>query len=293
MGRGDFAAVLESIGTRTSGGETLMSDVTPSEAANAYWGRDGLAQAILNGLAADGKDLDRLTVDDLASLDQFHNGGKGSTLRLARLADLTPGTRVLDVGGGIGGPARTLVAEFGCVVTLVDPTVTYVQASEALTAHLGLSDRLTHKIGSALDLPIEDGAFDVVWTQNSGMNIDDKERLYAEFHRVLRPGGRLAIQEPMAGPVQPVIFPVMWARDASTSFLRSPSEMRATIVAAGFRVLAWDDITGENPSTGGSAPASSIQRLVMGDWLNEMTEPNRRNSEERRLLSVQAVCERA
>jgi SAM-dependent methyltransferase len=157
---------------------------------------------------------------------------------------------------------------------------------------LGLSDRLTHRVGSALELPFEDGSFDAVWTQNSGMNIADKERLYAELHRVLRPGGRLAIQEPMAGPVQPIIFPIMWADDQSTSFLRTPDEMRAVIEGAGFRVRAWDDITGESSPTGPAAPAHSVQSLVMGERLNRLAEPNRRNSEEHRLLSIQAVFDR-
>src|SRR5688500_8324114 len=186
-----------------------MADEPRDHAANQYWGRDGLGQASLDALAASGKDLDALTVDDTAPLDQFHGGGKAATERLARLADFAPGTHVLDVGGGLGGPARTLVAQFGCRVTLVDPTESYVQAGEMLTARMGLADRLTHRIGSALDLPFEDGMFDAIWTQNSGMNIADKERLYAELYRVLRDGGRLAIQEPMAGPVQPLIFPVM------------------------------------------------------------------------------------
>jgi ubiquinone/menaquinone biosynthesis C-methylase UbiE len=269
-----------------------MADEALSRAANAYWGREGLAQAMLDGLAAAGKDLDALTVDDLAPLDQFHGGGKAATQRRARLAGLEPGTRVLDVGGGIGGPARTLAAEFGCRVTLVDPTEAYVRASETLTAKLGLTDRLTHRVGSALDLPVEDGSFDVVWTQNSGMNIEDKERLYAELYRVLRPDGRLAIQEPMAGPVQPIIFSIMWAEDASISFLRSPAEMRAVIVAAGFRVRAWDDVTGETSPTASGALNHSIQRLVMGDRLQTFNEPNRRNNDEHRLVSVQAVCER-
>src|SRR5215208_4964097 len=143
-------------------------------AADGYWGRAGLGQAILDALAAQGKDLDALTVDDLAPLDQFHGGGKGATQRLARLAELAPGTRVLDVGGGVGGPARTLAARFGCQVTLVDPTESYVLAGQMLTERMGLADRLTHRIGSALDLPFDDGSFDLVWTQNSGMNIADK-----------------------------------------------------------------------------------------------------------------------
>jgi len=270
-----------------------MTDASQARAANEYWGRAGLGQAILDALAESGKDSDALTIDDLAPLDQFHGGGKAATQRLARMAELEPGMQVLDVGGGMGGPARTLVVEFGCQVTLVDPTESYVRTSETLTERLGLADRLSHRIGSALELPFVDGSFDVVWTQNSGMNVEDKARLYAEFYRVLRPDGRLAIQEPMAGPVQPPIFPLMWARDASTSFLRSPAEMRAVIVAAGFRVRHWNDVSSDaSPPADASAPTRTIQRLVMGDWLPAILEAGRRNAEERRLVSVQAVFDK-
>src|SRR4051794_30356560 len=139
------------------------------QSTDGYWGRTGLGQAILDALTASGKDLDALTVDALAPLDQFHGGGKASTERLARLANLTPGTRVLDVGGGLGGPARTLAAQFGCQVTLVDPTESYLRASELLTEPLGLSHHLTHRPGNPLRLPIHDGSVDVAWTPNSGM----------------------------------------------------------------------------------------------------------------------------
>jgi SAM-dependent methyltransferase len=269
-----------------------MADEPRDHAANEYWGRDGLGQAILDALVASGKDLDALTVDDTAPLDQFHGGGKAATERLARLAELAPGTHVLDVGGGVGGPARTLVARFGCRVSLVDPTESFVLAGRMLTERMGLADRLVHRIGSALDLPFEDGTFDAVWTQNSGMNIEDKERLYAELYRVLRPGGRLALQEPMAGPVQPVIFPVMWAQDASASFLRSPAEMRAIILAAGFRARAWEDVSTETAPPGTPVPPYTIQRLVMGDRLDAISEAGRRNADERRLANVQAVFDR-
>src|SRR5215510_1476749 len=148
-----------------------MGDTSHAEAMNDYWGREGLGQAILDALAAEGKNLDALTIDDLAPADQFHGGGKAATVRLAHLAGLTPATRVLDVGGGLGGPARTLAVEFGCHVTVVDLTESYVQAAALLTARLGLGDRVTHHVGNVLTLPFEPGAFDVVWTQNSGMNI--------------------------------------------------------------------------------------------------------------------------
>ena len=176
---------------------------------------------------------------------------------------------MLDVGGGLGGPARTLAARYGCRVTVIDLTESYVRAGGLLTERLRLGERVSHQVGNALELPYPAGAFDMVWTQNSGMNIADKERLYAGFHRVLRPGGLLAFQEPMAGPTGPPIFPLMWARDASQSFLRSPDEMRALIEAAGFRIRVWDDVTAEaSVATPVAAlPPYAIAKLVMGDEL--------------------------
>jgi SAM-dependent methyltransferase len=264
--------------------------MSASQPHDGYWGRAGLGQAILDALASMGKNLDALTVDDLAPLDQFHGGGKASTERLANLAGLTPGTRVLDVGGGLGGPARTLTAQLGCLVTLADPTATFLEASELLTERLGLSDRLTHRRGSALDLPIEDGSFDVVWTQNSGMQIEDKPRLYAEFHRVLRPGGRLAIQEPMAGPTQPPIYPLMWATDPSGSFLRTPDEMLAIIQSAGFEMRAWNEAPRVAMMAGASIP--TIPRLVMGDRLDAILSAGQRNTDERRLVVTDGLFDR-
>lgn len=265
-----------------------------ARATNAYWGRSGLERTILETLAAAGTNVDALTIDDLAPADHFHSGGKSATLRLARLAKLRPGMRVLDVGGGLGGPARMLAAEFGCDVTVVDLTESYVQAGEALTARLGLTDRVRHRVGDALSLEVSADAFDVVWTQNSGMNIDDKERLYAGFARVVRRSGLLVLQEPMAGPVQPVVFPVMWAPDAAASFLRPPGEMRAVIETAGFEVRAWDDVTADavGPSTGASGPAHGVQRIVMGGALDEIVRAGQRNREERRIVMIQAVLER-
>src|SRR2546428_10457641 len=105
-----------------------------ARATNAYWGRSGLERAILEALAAAGRNVDALTIDDLAPADHFHSGGMNATQRLARFAELRPGMRVLDVGGGLGGPARTPAAEFGCRGTVVDLTESHVQAGAALPA---------------------------------------------------------------------------------------------------------------------------------------------------------------
>jgi len=255
-----------------------------------HWERDGLSGAILDALAASGKDLGALTIADLAPLDQFHGGGLGFTRRLADLAGLKPWMRILDVGGGLGGPARTLAVEFGCRVTVIDLAESYVEAGRMLTGLMGLDDRITFHAGDALELPFDDGAFDAVWTQNSGMNIEDKERLYAGFHRVVAPGGLLVTQEPMSGPVQPPIYPLMWAPDATTDFLRPPDEMRLVIVAAGFQAISWDEVAIGPPPPGRPPPAHTIQALVMGDdRVAEIQRASRRNEDEGRIVMVHAV----
>ena len=220
-------------------------------------------------------------------MDHFHGGGKPSTTRLAQLAGLTPDLRVLDVGGGLGGPARTLAVEFGCHVTVIDLTESYVQAARELTTRLGLTGQVTHQVGNALELPFDDGHFDVVWTQNSGMNIQNKELLYASFHRILRSGGLLALGEPMSGPVQPTIFPLMWAVDAATSFLRTPTEMRA-----------WNDVTPQpapqQPATPTAAsPTIGISDIVMGDSVDAIGKASALNRIEGRIVDMHGVFVRA
>jgi SAM-dependent methyltransferase len=259
--------------------------------SSAHWDRPGLGSAILDALAAAGKDLDALTVDDLAPADQFHGGGKPATLRLPRAAGLEPGTWVLDVGGGLGGPARVLAAEFGCTVTVVDLTPSYVEAAGMLTARLGLEDRVRHEVADALDLPFEHESFDVVWTQNSGMNIADKAALYASFRRVLRMGGTLALQEPVAAPGGPPALPLMWAEEASSSFLSPSGSLRELIEAAGFTARSWEDVSSESvaPSDAPPPPAHSIQRLVMGDRLEVILRTMQHNLREGRVRIVQGV----
>jgi len=255
-----------------------------------HWERDGLSRAVLDALLASGSDLETLTIEDLAPLDQFHGGGLGFTRRLANLAELQPGMRILDVGGGLGGPARTLAVEFGCHVTVIDLAESYVEAGRMLTALLHLDDHVAFHVGDALGLPFEDGAFDVVWTQNSGMNIADKERLYAGFHRVIRPGGLLVTQEPMSGTERPPIYPLMWAPDPATDFLRDPDEIRALIESVGFRPVAWGEVTIERPPPSMPRPRHTVQGLVMGDErVDEIMRASRRNEEERRIVMIHAV----
>jgi ubiquinone/menaquinone biosynthesis C-methylase UbiE len=262
-----------------------------------YGGRD-LATAILAGLQAAGKDLQALNPDDLAAVDQLHFRGKEATLELAQLAGLTSGLRVLDVGGGLGGPARTLASGFNCHVTVLDLTEEYCRVGEMLTDRTGLSAQVHFQLGNALAMPFPPESFDIAWTQHSSMNIADKTGLYTEIHRVLRPHGRLALYEIMAGTVQPVHFPVPWARMPTMSFLRPPAEMRALIAASGFTEVRWLDVSEhclawirQQQATAPATPPPLGLHLLLGPVVSVMSKNLTRNLEEQRIAIIEAVFE--
>jgi len=269
------------------------------EALNLHYGRHSLGDAILAGLRAAGKDLTRLVPDDLAPVDQFHSRGKEATLELARIAGLEGRMHVLDVGGGVGGPARMLAAELGCRVTVLDLVHEFCRVGEELTARTGLSDRVGFRHGNALDMPFADGTFDVAWTQHSSMNIDDKAGLYREIRRVVQPGGRLALHEIVGGSKAPIHFPVPWARAPSMSFLRPAHEVHALIAATGFAEIAWVDGSAQTLEwfrrQAARAPATPPPlglHLLLGSDFSQMLRNQVRNLEEGRMVLIQAVLEK-
>ena len=263
---------------------------------NRHYAAPNLAETIFAGLRETGKDPARLAYDDLGPVDQFHTGGKQTTAELARLANLKPGLRVLDVGGGIGGAARTLAAEFGCRVTVLDLTEEYCRVGELLTERTGLSAQLDFRCGNALAMPFADASFDLVWTQHSTMNVDNKEQLYREIGRVLRPEGCLAMHEIAAGPNRPIHFPVPWASEPALSFLRPVAETRALIEDSGFAELAFRDTTaaarewfrGRLAAAAGTPPPLGIH-LLLGETFRPAFQNQVLNLEENRIAVIQAV----
>ena len=212
-----------------------------SDAALAYYA-DGpeLVGVVLDALRAAGREVDPLDPDDLAGLDEFHGLGRAATLTLAELAGISPGERVLDVGAGIGGPARTLAAHLGARVTALDPTRRFCALNEELCRRSRIDDRVEVLCGDARQMPIADGEFDVVWTQAVWPNIDDKQAMLSEMNRVLKDGGRLALYEVVCGPERGELqYPVPWADGPAESFLVPAEELRRLAEAAGFARQEW------------------------------------------------------
>ncbi len=271
-------------------------------AHNQHYAPGNVDAAISAALTAVGKEGAALTIENLAAVDQFHTGGIRATRTLARRATIKAEDRVLDVGGGLGGPARLLAQEFGCQVTVLDLTEAYCRIGETLTERTNLADRVRFQPGNALDLPFEDSAFDVVWTQHVSMNIPNKDRLYAQIHRVLRAGGRLTLHEVTAGSAGPIHFPALWAHDASMNFLVSPDTLRDLLANTGFRQLAWNDASDwslawfqdrlSRQQDAGTVANSLGLQLLLGSDFNTMARNQILNLQEQRIRIVEGVFER-
>jgi sarcosine/dimethylglycine N-methyltransferase len=206
-------------------------------------------QAIEQALVAAGKDPGHLRPTDLALLEDFHTMGRLATTELAGLVEITPGDEVLDAGSGIGGTARYLAERSRCHVTAVDLTGEYCQTARWLNQLAGLDDRITVRQADVTDLPFEDAAFTVVFSQHVQMNVADKALLYAEARRVLADGGRLAMWDIVAGENGEPDFPVPWADRPEYSHMTTSGRLRTAIETAGLEIEQWNDLTDQAAAT--------------------------------------------
>ncbi|MFW2336427.1 methyltransferase domain-containing protein [Ilumatobacter sp.] len=237
----------------------------------AHYASGSLLDAIRNGLDRAGTGIEDATIDHLAPVDEFHIGGRQATQHLCGQLDLGCDDHVLDVGCGIGGTARFLASVYECAVTGIDLTPEYVDVARALSQWTGLADRTDFVLGSALDTGVAAETFDRAVQVHVGMNIPDKGSLFAEVHRVLRPGGELGVYDIMRTSSADPAFPVPWASDATMSHVESLDVYRAALVDAGFDIVAESDrgdfareffAQVQQRSTGGPPPIGL--HLIMG-----------------------------
>ena len=207
------------------------------QSVSAHYSRGVLRERLYAALAEDGVDPQRPSLDALAPYDQFHGRGLEATIEMADALTIAAADHLLDVGSGIGGPARYFANRFGCRVTGIDLAAEFCAVARELTRVTGLDAKVAFVDGDALAMPFANGSFDGAYSMNVSMNIADKAALYREIHRALKPGGWLMLSEIAQGAGGDPDFPVPWAASAETSFLASSAATRSGLEAAGFDVV--------------------------------------------------------
>jgi SAM-dependent methyltransferase len=265
------------------------------DAALRYYEHDGAdpLPVVLESLRKSGRDADRIEIDDLAGIDEFHALGRPATIALAELAGVGAGMEVVDVGAGLGGPARFLAARFGARVTAVEPVARFRNACAELNRRAELADSITTLEGSATDLPLADASMDVAWMQAVAISVADKRAMAGELRRVLRLGGRLAFFDSYArgGDLH---FPLPWADGPEASFVVSAGELRSVFEAAGLEPVIWNEQEGALAEIGRRTftPTVDPARVGLGRLMPEFEQRMGnvgRNIVEGRLGLIQAV----
>ena len=210
--------------------------VTIERQVAGHYTQDLLEQKILEALRNGGKNPESLTPHDLDALDNLHLGGRESIQELSAFMDLYPGMRLLDVGCGVGGPARYF-AEHGCQVTGIDLSAEFVRVATSLTNLVRLADNASFQQGSALEMPFPSASFDGSYMIHVGMNIQDKAGLFREVARMLKPGARFAIFDILRPSDGELLFPLPWAMTPETSFICTAHDYQCALEAAGLHLV--------------------------------------------------------
>jgi SAM-dependent methyltransferase len=264
-----------------------------------HYASGNLAQRLAEALSKDGIDPERATVRDLAPYDQFHGRGLEATEELVTTLEIDASHHVLDVGSGIGGPARYFANRFGCQVTGIDLTDEFCEVARLFTERAGLQEHVKFEQGNALNMPFSDSTFDGAYSMNVSMNIADKGALFREIHRVLRSGSWLALSEVAKGSNGDVRYPTPWAASASASFLVTPDETQYELEKVGFKVVSFRDATDDVVEFGrksralveqGEKPRHRAVQLIHGDLAAEAMKNTATGVAEGRIIPIEVIC---
>lgn len=275
--------------------------MSSDSALSQHWAKGDVYTSIVAALEKAGKPLDSLTIEDIAPVDHFHARGFPATVELADKLPITNGQHILDIGCGLGGPARYLAHRFGCKVSGVDITPQFVEVADKLTGLLHMEGKVELSLGDGNHLPYPDATFDGAISQHVTMNVENRIQFFVEACRVLKPGAFFAITEHGLGASGDPQYPLPWSEDGSGAYLKTPDDTRGLLERSGFEDVVIER-TGAKYLEGynrvlalaarGELPPLGIH-ILMGETAPQKTRNAARNIEERRTEPIQVICRKA
>ncbi len=269
-----------------------------AQAISDHWGKGDVYYRIIETMELAGIDPKSVTIEQLAPVDHFHARGFPVTVDLADALPIREGDRLVDIGSGLGGPARYLAKRFHCHVDGIDITAPFVEAANKLSALVGMENAVECRLGDGQKLPYGDETFDGGYAQHVTMNVPDRNVFFDEAFRVLRPGAFFALTEHGLGEVGEPHHPVPWSEDGSGAYLMRPPETVAALKNAGFTNIDVTD-SGEKYLQGYKAAIELAEKgevpifgthILLGKLAPQIVRNAARNIEERRTQPVQIVC---
>jgi ubiquinone/menaquinone biosynthesis C-methylase UbiE len=275
--------------------------MSEEQSISDHWGTGDVYSKIIETMKAAGIDPETVTVEQLAPVDHFHARGFPATIELADALPIEAGHRLVDIGCGIGGPARYLAKRFRCKVDGLDITAPFVDAGNKLTALVGMQDCVAIEHGDGQKLPYAAAKFDGGYAQHVTMNIPDRGAFFDEACRVLKPGAFFALTEHGLGERGEPHHPLPWSEDGSGAYLMRPEDTVATLERSGFSDIKVTD-TGQKYLQGylraielakeGEAPIFGVH-ILLGQLAPQIVRNAARNIEESRTHPVQIICRKA
>ena len=293
--------LISAVNNSTVTGGIAKGDFRMTQSIADHWGTGDVYARIIAGMEADGIDPASVTVSQLAACDHFHARGFPATVELADVLPVEPHHHLVDIGCGVGGPARYLAERFGCRVSGVDITAPFIDAARKLTVLVGLEDKVRFELGDGRQLPYPEETFDGAICQHVTMNIEDRAGFFAEAARVLKPGGFFALSEHGLGPAGDPHHPVPWSSDGTGAFLVTPEETVSFLEGAGFTDIHLKETgpkylagyrTAMERAAAGTLPTFGSHILAGAD-APAKTRNAARNIEEGRTRPIQVICRKA
>ena len=187
-----------------------------------FWTRGNIYSRIQQAMSEANLDNKKLEIEDLFPIDQYHARGIAATVDLGKRMSISANQKIIDIGCGLGGPARYFAKQFECFITGIDITPSFVEIGNRFNKLTSMSSQVSLQVGDGETLDFEDETFHGGYSQHVTMNISDRIKFFSEAFRVLKSGAFFAFTEHGLGPNVKPIFPLPWADSEDMSFLLPP-----------------------------------------------------------------------